>query len=48
MPFRCVVYTLVIIGLFVYYHEQNDKCKNAGGVYAINVCVNPSAIIEMD
>jgi hypothetical protein len=48
MPFRCIVYTLIIIGSIVYYYAQTDKCKDAGGVYAFNVCVNPSAVVEMD
>ena len=49
MPLRCVFYTLVIIGAVVYFnYSQTKKCEEAGGVYAFNICVNPSAVIEMD
>lgn len=45
---RYVVCVAIFIGIFYFDHTQKQKCKDAGGVYAINVCVNPSAIIEMD
>jgi hypothetical protein len=49
MPWRCVFYTLVIIGAVGYVNYlQTKKCEAAGGVYTPNICVNPSAIIEMD
>ncbi len=38
----------IFIGIIYFDHIQKQKCKDAGGVYAVNVCVNPSVIIEMD
>jgi hypothetical protein len=48
MPFRCIVYYLIIVGFIYAYCNQNQKCKDAGGIYTPNICVNPSAVIELD
>lgn len=49
MPLRCVLYTIILVGGLIWlYGFQSKKCEAAGGIYAPNICVNPSAIIEMD
>lgn len=44
--------TLLFIILGLMFHEAykfSEKCENAGGVAArIDMCVNPTAIIEVD
>jgi hypothetical protein len=47
MYFRMLLFICVLVGVSI-YHSEYQKCKDAGGVYAPNVCVNPSAIIELD
>ena len=40
----------ILIGSDIYRTTINmDKCKDAGGVYVKStVCINPSAVIEVD
>lgn len=43
---------IIVIVLFLFliyaYSVKSEQCEEAGGVYAPPVCVNPSAIIELD
>ena len=36
------------IGLMFVVSDRIEKCKDAGGVYVSNTCINPAAIIEVD
>lgn len=40
----------LVIGLIVYHdYTLNKKCEDFGGVYGgFGLCVNPSAVIELD
>ena len=48
--FGLIALLFILIGSDIYRTTTSmDKCKDAGGVYVTpSVCINPSAVIEVD
>ena len=48
--FGLIALMFILIGMDIHRTATNmDKCKDAGGVYVKStICINPSAVIEVD